>query len=50
MNLSSVERLALEMSVHEETERRAMDGELATLQAAWRDAEEIARICDVELD
>jgi hypothetical protein len=49
MNLSMSERLALEMSVHEETERRAMDGELAVLQQAWREAEEIARICDNEL-
>ena len=49
MNLSATERLALEMSVHEETERRAMHGELAILQTAWRDAEVIARICDIEL-
>jgi hypothetical protein len=49
MNLSGTERLALEMSVHEETERRALHGELAVLKDAWRDAEEIARICDVEL-
>ena len=46
MQLSGVERLALEMAVHEETERRAMHGELAALEAAWRDAEEIARIAD----
>jgi hypothetical protein len=49
LNLSATERLALEMSVHEETERRAMHGELAILQTAWRDAEMIARICDIEL-
>ena len=42
MKLSPTERLALEMSVHEETERRAMEGELAVLEAAWRDAEQIA--------
>ena len=42
MKLSPTERLALEMSVHEETERRAMEGELAVLEAAWRDAENIA--------
>ncbi|HEU0299954.1 MAG TPA: hypothetical protein VFR37_10875 [Longimicrobium sp.] len=37
---------ALEMAVHEETERRAMEGELAALQAMWRQAEEIAAIAD----
>jgi hypothetical protein len=46
MNLLAVERLALEMSVHEETERRAIQGELKMLEAAWREAEEIAGICD----
>jgi len=49
MNLSATERLALEMAVHEETERRAMEGELAILEAAWRDAEQIAAICDDDL-
>jgi hypothetical protein len=39
-------RLALEMAAHEESERRAMEGELADLEAAWRDAEEIAAIAD----
>ena len=39
-------RLALEMAAHEEQERRALEGELAILQAAWRDAEEIAQIAD----
>jgi hypothetical protein len=39
-------RLALEMAAHEEAERRAMDGELAELEAAWQDAEEIAAIAD----
>ena len=43
------ERLALEMAVHEESERRAMEGELAVLEAAWRDAEQIAQICDDDL-
>ncbi len=38
--------LALEMAVHGEQERRAMEGELAMLQAMWRDAEEIAAIAD----
>lgn len=40
------ERLALEMALHEESERRAMDGELDMLERAWRDAEEIAKIAD----
>lgn len=39
-------RLALEMAAHEETERRALEGELHILEAAWRDAEEIAKIAD----
>jgi hypothetical protein len=39
-------RLALEMALHEESERRALDGELARLEAAWREAEEIAGIAD----
>jgi hypothetical protein len=38
--------LALEMISHEESERRAMEGELAILEAAWREAEEIAAISD----
>ena len=49
MHLSSTERLALEMAVHEENERRAMQGELAVLASAWRDAEQIAAICDDDL-
>jgi hypothetical protein len=44
--LPSAQRLALEMAAHEETERRAMAGELALLEAAWRNAEEIAQIAD----
>jgi len=39
-------RLALEMAAHEESERRALEGELAVLEAAWREAEEIAAIAD----
>ena len=39
-------RLALEMALHESTERAALEGELQTLEAAWRDAEEIAAIAD----
>jgi SAM-dependent methyltransferase len=49
LRLSPTECLALEMAVHEEGERRAMDGELALLAEAWKGAEEIARICDEEL-
>ncbi len=49
MRLSGTERLALEMAVHEENERRALEGELAVLEAAWRDAEEIAQIADDDL-
>jgi hypothetical protein len=44
--LATPTRLALEMALHEEQERRAMAGELAALRAAWRDAEEIAAIAD----
>jgi hypothetical protein len=43
---SNVQRLAFEMALHEETERRAMQGELAELERAWREAEEIAKIAD----
>jgi hypothetical protein len=39
-------RLALEMMTHEESERRALEGELDVLEAAWKDAEEIANISD----
>ena len=38
--------LAMEMAAHEDVERRAMEGELAILEAAWRQAEEIASIAD----
>ena len=44
--LAPPHRLALEMALHEESERRAMDGELAALETAWREAEEIANIAD----
>lgn len=39
-------RLALEMALHEEAERRAIAGELEILEAAWREADEIAGIAD----
>ena len=38
--------LAIEMLVHEDTERLAMEGELASLERAWRQAEELAAIAD----
>jgi hypothetical protein len=38
--------LALEMALHEEQERRALEGELWLLEQAWRDAEEVAAISD----
>jgi hypothetical protein len=44
--LSTVDRLALEMALHEDAERRALEGELAELERAWKDAEEIAAIAD----
>ena len=45
-NLPGEIRLALEMSVNEENERIALEGELAVLEEAWKDAEEIAAIAD----
>ncbi len=45
--LAADEALALEMALHEDSERRALDGELAALERAWREAEEIAAIADV---
>lgn len=44
--LARDEALALEMSLHEEAERRALEGEIQALKAAWREAEEIATIAD----
>jgi hypothetical protein len=45
-NLPSQMLLALEMATHEDIERRALEGELAALEDAWRQAEEIAAIAD----
>ena len=45
-SLPAPQRLALEMALHEEAERRALDGELAELERAWVDAEEVAAISD----
>jgi hypothetical protein len=39
-------RLALEMATHEESERRALEGELYLLEEAWQQAEEVAAIAD----
>lgn len=39
-------RLAFEMSLHEDAERAALEGELGDLEDRWREAEEIAAISD----
>jgi hypothetical protein len=44
--LPSSERLALEMALHEEAERKVLEGELSELERAWKEAEEIAAISD----
>jgi len=38
--------LALEMALHEESERRALLGELKLLESAWREAEALAAVAD----
>jgi hypothetical protein len=45
-SLPAQHRLALEMALHEEAERRALEGELVELEQAWKEAEEIAAIAD----
>lgn len=50
LHLLPAELLALEMSMHEEAERRALEGELDLLRDAWREAEQIAAIADGLLD
>jgi hypothetical protein len=45
-HLEKIQALALEMALNEESERTALEGELAALEAAWREAEEIAHIAD----
>jgi hypothetical protein len=42
-------RLAAEVALNEEDERRALAGELGALYARWEEAERIARIADGEL-
>jgi hypothetical protein len=44
--MKDTDSLVLEMALNEESERRALEGELTTLTAAWREAEEIAAIAD----
>ena len=44
--LTPVERLAVEMALHEAQERAVLEGELAHLTMAWERAEEIAAIAD----
>ncbi|MFO0093226.1 MAG: hypothetical protein ACK54K_02865 [Gemmatimonadaceae bacterium] len=44
--LAPRERLAIEMALHEEQERLALEGELSALERAWEDAEVIAKIAD----
>ena len=38
--------IALEMALNQEQERKALEGELVELRAAWRNAEEMAQISD----
>jgi hypothetical protein len=44
--MRSDERLALEIELAEDDERQLIAGELAELESAWREAEEIAAIAD----
>ena len=46
LGLTPEDRVAFEMALHEESERRAMEGELTLLESAWKEAEEIAGIAD----
>jgi hypothetical protein len=46
MLLAPPTRLALEMALHEESERIALSGELTALRTAWVEAEQIAGISD----
>jgi hypothetical protein len=42
----AAQMLAAEMAVHDDLERGALNGEMAALEAMWREAEEIAGIAD----
>ncbi|MEO7084067.1 MAG: hypothetical protein ABI442_03700 [Gemmatimonadaceae bacterium] len=44
--LPALQRLALEMALHEHSEQHALDDDLASLERDWREAEEIAAIAD----
>lgn len=44
--LNPLSRIAIEMALHQEQEQRAMEGELDALLAAWKSAEELAKISD----
>jgi len=44
--LTGARALAFEMALHDETERRALHGELKLLESAWREAESLAAIAD----
>jgi hypothetical protein len=44
--LPKVLRLAIEMTLHEDAERAAIEGELHELEHRWREADEIAAIAD----
>jgi hypothetical protein len=46
LSLTPVERLAVEMALHEAQERAVLEGELGHLAQAWTRAEEIAAIAD----
>ncbi len=47
--LPHAQRLALEISLHQDDERRAMAGELGALYTRWEEAERAAKIADGEL-
>ena len=44
--LPTTTRLAIEMAANEENERCILAGELALLEMAWREAEDLAQIAD----
>jgi hypothetical protein len=44
--LSPVSRLAAEIALHEDDERRTLAGELGALYARWEEAERVAKIAD----